>query len=219
MDGALAGELLAFLGAKPGDLILMVADSRRKVANQSLGAVRSRLGRDLGLCDPSAFEFAWIVDFPMFEYNEDDGRWEAAHHMFTMPQEEFHDTLESDPGAVKGDLYDLVLNGFELASGSIRIHDPELQKRVFKIVGLSEEEGMRKFGFLTEAFKYGAPPHGGIAPGLDRLVMLMAGETSIKEVIAFPKNSFAVSPMDDCPSEVDQKQLEELHLAIVKKAE
>ena len=172
-----------------------------------------------GLCDAGAFEFAWIVDFPMFEYNEDEGRWEAAHHMFTMPQEEYHDSLESDPGAVKGDLYDLVLNGVELASGSIRIHDPDLQKRIFKIVGFDEEEGMRKFGFLTEAFKYGAPPHGGIAPGLDRLVMLMAGETSIKEVIAFPKNSFAVSPMDDCPSDVDEKQLEELHLAIVKKAD
>jgi aspartyl-tRNA synthetase len=226
-DGALASELVAFLGAKPGDLILMVADSRRKVACTALGAVRSKLGKDLGFCEPSrgsegfatAFEFAWIVDFPMFEYNEDESRWEAAHHMFTMPQEKYHGTLESDPGSVKGDLYDLVLNGFELASGSIRIHDPALQKRVFKIAGFDEEEGMRKFGFLTEAFKYGAPPHGGIAPGLDRLVMLMAGETSIKEVIAFPKNSFAVNPMDDCPSEVDQKQLDDLHLSIVKKAE
>jgi aspartyl-tRNA synthetase len=221
-EGAAPGleaELVAFLGAKPGDLVLMVADSRRKVANQALGAVRSKLGRDLGFCDPKAFEFAWIVDFPMFEYDEDEGRWEAAHHMFTMPQEAYHSSLETDPGSVKGDLYDLVLNGFELASGSIRIHDPELQKRIFRIVGIDEEAGLRKFGFLTEAFKYGAPPHGGIAPGLDRLVMLMAGETSIKEVIAFPKNSFAVNPMDDCPSDVDQKQLEELHLSIVKKAE
>ena len=215
----LDAEFIAFLGAKPGDLILMVADSRRKVAELSLGAVRARLGKDLGLCDPATFAFAWIVDFPMFEYNEDEARWEAAHHMFTMPQERYHATLESDPGSVKGDLYDLVLNGFELASGSIRVHDGELQKRIFKIVGFDEEEGMRKFGFLTEAFKYGAPPHGGIAPGLDRLVMLMAGETSIKEVIAFPKNSFAVNPMDDCPSDVDQKQLDELHLAVVKKAE
>ncbi len=150
----------------------------------------------------------------MFEYNEDEGKWDTAHHMFTWPQEKYHPTLESDPGSVKGDLYDLVLNGFELASGSIRIHDPALQKRIFKIVGFDEAEGEKKFGFLTEAFKYGAPPHGGIAPGLDRLVMLMAGETSIKEVIAFPKNSFAVSPMDDCPNEVDQKQLDELHLSI-----
>jgi aspartyl-tRNA synthetase len=212
-------ELVAALGAKAGDLILMVADSRRKVACTALGAVRSRLGKDMGLCDASVFEFAWIVDFPMFEWNEDENKWDTAHHMFTMPQEKYHDTLESDPGSVKGDLYDLVLNGFELASGSIRIHDPTLQKRVFKIVGFSEEEGQKRFGFLTEAFKYGAPPHGGIAPGLDRLVMLMAGETSIKEVIAFPKNSFAVNPMDDCPSDVDQKQLDELHLAIVKKAD
>ncbi len=212
-------ELIDFLGAKPGDLILMVADAKRKVACQSLGAVRSKLGRDLGLCDPKRFEFAWIVDFPMFEFNEEENRWEAAHHMFTMPQEKYHPTLESDPGSVKGDLYDLVLNGYELASGSIRIHDPELQKRVFRVVGFSEEEAQRKFGFLTEAFKYGPPPHGGIAPGLDRLVMLMAGDTSIKEVIAFPKNSFAVSPMDDCPNEVDQKQLDELHIQIVKKAD
>ncbi|HOX31221.1 MAG TPA: aspartate--tRNA ligase [Spirochaetales bacterium] len=209
-------ETLDFLGAKQGDLVLMVADAKKRVACQSLGAVRSKLGKDLGLCDPAKFEFAWIVDFPMFEYNEDESKWDTAHHMFTMPQERYHPTLESDPGAVKGDLYDLVMNGFEIASGSIRIHDPELQKRIFKIVGFSEEEGQRKFGFLTEAFKYGPPPHGGIAPGLDRLVMLMAGETSIKEVIAFPKNSFAVSPMDESPNEVDAKQLEELSISIVE---
>ncbi len=212
----LEAELIAFMGAKAGDLILMVADSKRKVACQSLGAVRSKLGKDLGFCDPSKFEFAWIVDFPMFEYNEDEGKWDTAHHMFTMPQEKYHPTLESDPGSVKGDLYDLVMNGFELASGSIRIHDPVLQKRIFQIVGFSEEEGQKKFGFLTEAFKYGPPPHGGIAPGLDRLVMLMAGETSIKEVIAFPKNSFAVSPMDEAPNEVDAQQLKELAITILE---
>jgi aspartyl-tRNA synthetase len=202
------------LNAKPGDLILIVADSNAKIANVALGAVRSKLGRDMGFCDPKRFEFAWIVDFPLFEYNEEEGRWEAAHHMFSYPQEAYHAVLESDPGSVKGDLYDLVLNGYELASGSIRIHDPDLQKRIFKIVGLGDEEAEKKFGFLTEAFKYGAPPHGGIAPGLDRLVMLMAGETSIKEVIAFPKNSFAESPLDGCPAEVDAKQLGELHLII-----
>jgi aspartyl-tRNA synthetase len=209
-------ELISYLGAKPGDLILMVADSKKRVACTALGAVRSKLGKDLGFCDPTRFEFAWIVDFPMFEYNEDEQKWDTAHHMFTMPQEKYHPTLESDPGAVKGDLYDLVMNGFELASGSIRIHDPELQKRIFKIVGFSEEEGAKKFGFLLEAFKYGAPPHGGIAPGLDRLVMLMAGETSIKEVIAFPKNSFAVSPMDESPNDVDEKQLKELSIRVVE---
>ncbi|MEN6363830.1 MAG: aspartate--tRNA ligase [Rectinema sp.] len=212
-----AAAVTAGLGAKPGDLILMVADAKAKVACTSLGAVRSKLGKDLGLCDPAAFAFAWIVDFPMFEFNEEENRWEAAHHMFTMPQEKYHATLESDPGSVKGDLYDLVLNGFEIASGSIRIHDPDLQKRIFGIVGFSEEEAQRKFGFLVEAFKYGPPPHGGIAPGFDRLVMLMAGDTSIKEVIAFPKNSFAVSPMDQCPNEVDEKQLKEIHIRIVPK--
>jgi aspartyl-tRNA synthetase len=165
------------------------------------------------------FEFVWIVDFPMFEFTEEENHWEAAHHMFTWPQEKYHAVLESDPGSVKGDLYDLVLNGYELASGSIRIHDPALQKRIFSIVGINPEEAEKKFGFLTEAFKYGAPPHGGIAPGLDRLVMLMAGETSIKEVIAFPKNSFAVSPMDDSPGEVDSKQLDELHLRVVRSEE
>jgi aspartyl-tRNA synthetase len=222
-----AAAVIAGLGATVGDLVLMVADAKHKVACASLGGVRSKLGRDLGFCDPSRqpegsaarFEFAWIVDFPMFEFNEEEGRWEAAHHMFTAPQERFHATLESDPGSVKGDLYDLVLNGFELASGSIRIHDPDLQNRIFKIVGFSAEEAQRKFGFLVDAFKYGPPPHGGIAPGLDRLVMLMAGETSIKEVIAFPKNSFAVSPMDESPNEVDEKQLKEIHIRIVPKEE
>ncbi len=203
------------LGAKPGDLILIVADKKKKVACTALGAVRSQLGKDLGLCDPAVFAFAWIVDFPLFEFNEEENRWEAAHHMFTMPQAQYHDSLEADPGAVKGDLYDLVLNGYEIASGSIRIHDPDLQKRIFRIVGMTDEEAQRKFGFLLEAFKYGPPPHGGIAPGFDRLVMLMAGETSIKEVIAFPKNSFAVSPMDQCPNDVDERQLKELHISIV----
>jgi aspartyl-tRNA synthetase len=155
----------------------------------------------------------------MFEWNEEENKWDTAHHMFTMPQEKYHATLESDPGAVKGDLYDLVMNGFEIASGSIRIHDPELQKRIFRMVGFSEEEGQKKFGFLTEAFKYGPPPHGGIAPGLDRLVMLMAGETSIKEVIAFPKNSFAISPMDESPNEVDATQLKELAITIIDNAD
>jgi len=209
-----AAEIISGLGAKVGDLILLVADAKRRIANIALGAVRSKLGKDLGFCDPARFEFAWIVDFPMFEYNEEEQKWDTAHHMFTWPQEKYHATMETDPGSVKGDLYDLVLNGFELASGSIRIHDPVLQNRVFNLVGFDPAEAEQRFGFLTTAFKYGAPPHGGIAPGLDRLVMLMAGETSIKEVIAFPKNSFAVSPMDEAPSDVDQKQLDELHLSI-----
>jgi len=209
-----AVQIISALGVQEGDLILIIADAKRQTVNTALGAVRSKLGRDLGLCDTSKFEFAWIVDFPMFEYNEDEKKWEAAHHLFTWPQEKYHSTMESDPGSVKGDLYDLVLNGYELASGSIRIHDPEMQKRVFKIAGIDPAQAEKKFGFLTEAFKYGAPPHGGIAPGLDRLVMIMAGVSSLRDVIAFPKNSFAISPMDDCPSEVDQNQLDELRLII-----
>ena len=208
-------RIIEGLGASPGDLILIVADGKKNIACSALGAVRNQLGKDLGLCDPDVFAFAWIIDFPLFEWNEEENRWEAAHHMFTMPQTQYHETLEADPGSVKGDLYDLVLNGYEVASGSIRIHDPELQKRIFRIVGLSDKEAQEKFGFLLEAFKYGPPPHGGIAPGFDRLVMVMAGETSIKEVIAFPKNSFAISPMDQCPSEVDERQLKELHIRIV----
>ncbi|AIN94606.1 aspartate--tRNA ligase [Treponema putidum] len=206
-------EICSKLGAEKGDLILFVAD-KYKIACTALGAVRSKLGKDLGLLNPAEFKFVWIVDFPLFEWNEEENKWDPAHHMFSAPQEKYIATMEENPEPVKGDLYDLVLNGYEVASGSIRIHNPELQKRIFKIVGFDESEAEKKFGFLTEAFKYGAPPHGGIAPGLDRIVMIMAGETSIKEVIAFPKNSFAVSPMDDSPSEVDQKQLDELHLAI-----
>ncbi|MDR3311804.1 MAG: aspartate--tRNA ligase [Spirochaetaceae bacterium] len=208
----------AGLGASPGDLLLFVADGKPRIACTALGAVRSRLGKDLGLCSPGQFAFAWIVDFPLFQWNDDEAKWEAAHHLFSMPQKKYHATLESDPGSVKGDLYDLVLNGCELASGSIRIHDPALQKRVFQVAGIDEAEGEQKFGFLTDAFKFGAPPHGGIAPGLDRLVMLMAGETSIKEVIPFPKNTFAQSPMDDCPSPVSEAQLRELHLQVMREA-
>lgn len=201
------------LGATPGDLILMVADSWLVTCN-SLGAVRNRLAKNLDLIDPSRFEFCWIIDFPLFEYDEEEGRWQAAHHMFSMPQEQYLDTMEENPGEVKGDLYDLVLNGYEVASGSIRIHDPEIQKRIFKIVGFSEDEAEERFGFLLNAFRYGPPPHGGIAPGLDRLLMIISGQSSIKEVIAFPKNSAGVSPMDDSPSVVDQQQLSDLHLKL-----
>jgi aspartyl-tRNA synthetase len=156
------------------------------------------------------------VDFPLFEWNEEEKKWDPAHHMFTMPQEPYLATMEKDPGAVKGDLYDLVCNGLEIASGSIRIHDPELQKRVFRIVGMTDEEMERRFGFLLDVFRYGPPPHGGIAPGLDRLVMLLAGEATIREVIAFPKNTAGVSPMDNCPSPVDEKQLRDLGIRIVE---
>ena len=208
-------EVLSATGAKDGDVILLVAHKDFKKCANSLGAVRNKLGAELGLIRPG-YEFCWIIDFPLFEYNEDEGHWEAAHHMFSMPQAEYIDNMEEDPGRVKGDLYDLVLNGYELASGSIRIHDIELQKRVFRICNFPDDVAQERFGFLLDCFKYGPPPHGGIAPGIDRLCMILAGQSSIKEVIAFPKNTAALSPMDDCPSYVEQKQLDELHLAIVE---
>ncbi len=206
-------EICKTIGAQSGDMLLFVADTWR-VATTALGAVRTRLARDLNLIEPGLFRFAWVVDFPLFEQDEDTGGWTAAHHMFTMPQERFIETLESDLGAVLGDLYDLVCNGFELASGSIRIHDPALQARIFNIVGFDAAEGERRFGFLLEALRYGAPPHGGIAPGLDRLVMIMAEEESIREVIAFPKTANGLSPMDGSPNAVDPEQLRELQLTL-----
>jgi len=187
----------------------------KNIARVALGAVRSRLGRDLGLARPGDFRFLWIVDFPLFEWNQEEGKWDAAHHMFSMPQARYLADMEKDPGAVKGDMYDLVCNGYETASGSIRIHDPEIQKRIFSIVGYDPADAEERFGFLLNAFRYGPPPHGGIAPGFDRLVMLMCGEGSIREVIAFPKNTLGVSPMDDSPSFVQESQLEELHLRVV----
>ena len=212
---ALQQDLIRELAAGPGDLILLVGAEWKK-ACLSLGAVRSQLGKELGLPDPKTFRFCWIIDFPLFEWNEEEGKWDPSHHLFTMPQERYISELEKDPGAVKGELYDLVCNGTELASGSIRVHDPELQSRIFAIVGLPQAEARRRFGFLLDAFAYGPPPHGGIAPGLDRLVMLLAGEQSIREVIAFPKNTLGQSLMDDCPAEVDPAQLEELHIRITE---
>jgi aspartyl-tRNA synthetase len=172
------------------------------------------LARDLDIIDTSTFRFCWIVDFPLFERNEEEQGWDPAHHMFTMPKEAHLEFLEEDPGKVKGEIYDLVCNGSELASGSVRIHDPRLQRRIFNIIGFSEEEAERRFGFLVEAFRYGPPPHGGIAIGLDRMVMLMAGEETIREVIPFPKNTAGVSTMEGSPSIVDEAQIKELHLQL-----
>ena len=211
-------EVCSKLGACQNDLLLFVSDEKWQTACVALGAVRKQLGKDLNLYNPKdEYHFVWIIDFPYFAWNEDEQHWETEHHMFTLPQKKYWDTLESDPGSVKGDLYDLVLNGYELASGSMRINDPSLQQRIFKIVGYSQERAEKAFGFLVQAFKFGAPPHGGIAPGLDRLLMIMEKQDSIHEVIAFPKNNLALSPMDECPSEVDQKQLDELHIKCVEK--
>lgn len=206
-------EICEKLGANVNDLLLFVSDESWQTACTALGAVRKQLGRDLNLYNANdEFHFAWIIDFPYFAWNEDENHWETEHHMFTLPQKKYWPTLESNPGEVKGDLYDLVLNGYELASGSMRINDPALQERIFKISGYSQERAQKAFGFLVQAFKYGAPPHGGIAPGLDRLVMLMCKEDSIHEVIAFPKNNLAASPLDDCPSKVDEQLLRDLKL-------
>ncbi len=213
-------EICSKLGAQKNDLLLFVSDEKWQTACVALGAVRKQLGKDLNLYNPNdQFHFAWIIDFPYFAWNEEENHWETEHHMFTLPQKKYWDTLESDPGSVKGDLYDLVLNGYELASGSMRINDPALQQRIFKIVGYSQERADKAFGFLVQAFKFGAPPHGGIAPGLDRLIMLMEKQDSIHEVIAFPKNNLAASPMDECPSPVDEQQLKDLHITVTEREE
>ncbi|RKX97907.1 MAG: aspartate--tRNA ligase [Spirochaetes bacterium] len=203
------------LDAKEGDLILLMG-SDWKTAVTSLGAVRVKLGADLGLTKPEEFKFCWVIDFPLFEKNEETGNWEPAHHMFSMPQERFLDTMEENPGEVLGDLYDMVLNGNELASGSVRIHDPAIQSRVFDIVGFPKKEAEERFGFLLEAFRYGAPPHAGLAVGFDRMVMVMAQMNTIRDVIAFPKNTQGISPMDNSPSPVDADQLADLKLAIIE---
>jgi aspartyl-tRNA synthetase len=213
---SLASEITDTLGAKPGDLLFFVADTW-STACTSLGAVRNRLGKELELADPNRFEFLWIVDYPLFKWDNDEKKWDPAHHMFTMPQDRFVDSMEDNPGEVLGNLYDLVLNGNEIASGSIRCHDPEIQKRIFKIVGFSEEEAEKRFGFLLESFRYGPPPHGGIAPGLDRLVMIMTGESTIREVIPFPKNTMGISPMDNSPSSVDPLLIKDLGLSWLPK--
>ena len=205
-------------GAAAGDLVLIVADPRKTIVYKVLGALRTRLAERFGLIpdldrsDPAAWKFAWIVDFPWFEYNDEEGRWDPIHHPFTGIVESTVDFLETDPEKVISKSYDITLNGWELASGSIRIHDRGLQERVFSALGISTEEAEEKFGFLLNAFRFGPPPHGGIAPGIDRIVALAAGETNIREVIAFPKTQTAVDPLTGAPAEVDEAQLKLLHL-------
>jgi aspartyl-tRNA synthetase len=176
--------------------------------------LRNKLGEDLGLRDPKVFKFCYIVDFPLFEYDEEERRWVAAHHMFTMPHDKDLDFLETDPGRVRAKCYDMVLNGVEVASGSIRIHRGDIQERVMKVIGFTKDDLARKFGFFIDAMEYGAPPHGGMAPGVDRLIALMLGGNDIREVMAFPKNKSAQSPMDGSPDVLDERQLKELHLAL-----
>lgn len=207
-------ELAQAAGSKPGDCALVVAGKASVVA-ASLGALRLEAGEREGMIDQGKFNFLWVTDFPMFEYHEEDGRYYPMHHPFTSPRDEDMDRLESDPGSVLAKAYDLVLNGVELSSGSIRIHQRETQRRVFKVLGMTEEEARSKFGFLLDALEYGTPPHGGMAIGFDRLVMLLAREKSIREVIAFPKTASAMDLMIDSPSSVSEEQLRELHIKIV----
>jgi len=206
-------EILGAFGAKEGDLCLIVAD-KVKVVFDALGFLRRDIAKKMGLLDDSKYNLLWVTDFPLYEYDEEEERYSAMHHPFTSPKPEDVDRLESDPGSVKAQAYDIVLNGFELGGGSIRIHDRNLQARMFKILGLSQEEIDEKFGFLIEAFKYGVPPHGGLAFGLDRLVMLLAGEQSIREVIAFPKNQSAQCMVSEAPAPVTEDQLDELGIKV-----
>lgn len=204
-------------GAKDGDLILMLAGPVPSIYQQ-MGILRLLIGNEFDLIDRSANRFLWVTDFPMFEWSKEDLRYYALHHPFTAPNPKDIEKLENNPADANARGYDLVLNGSELGGGSIRIHDPEMQKKVFTILGIESDEAQEKFGFLLDAFKYGAPPHGGIALGLDRLIMLMSGAQSLRDVIAFPKNQKAQSLMDNSPDTVDEKQLKELHISLRKSA-
>jgi len=197
----------------PDDLLLMAAGPADNTS-KLLGQLRLAIAKKENLLDPEKFEFLWVTDFPLLEYHDEDTRWYSMHHPFTAPREEDIDKLESDPGAVRAKAYDLVLNGSEIGGGSIRIHDAALQARIFQRLGISDEEAKLRFGFFLEALEYGTPPHGGIALGLDRIVATLCGESSIREVIAFPKTANAVDLMAGAPSPVDPKQLRELHLKI-----
>ncbi len=204
-------EISRLTGAGPGDLILIVAGPTKTV-NAALSNLRNEMGRRLDLADPDEFKYAFVTDFPLFEYDDETGRWAPEHHVFSAPQPGQEDFLETDPGKVHGQLFDLVCNGTELGSGSIRIHDRGVQERVFNVIGYSTEEVDVRFGHLLKAFEYGAPPHGGMGLGLDRLVAVLAGEESIREVISFPKTQTAVDPLFDAPGPISEEQLDELHI-------
>ncbi|MEM4244646.1 MAG: aspartate--tRNA ligase [Candidatus Nanoarchaeia archaeon] len=206
-------EIMKIVDAKNNDLILFVAD-KPKVVHEALGQLRLFIAKRLNLANPDEFNFCWVTDFPLFEWSEDEEKYVPMHHIFSMPKFEDMNYLESDPSKVKGQLYDLTLNGVEVAGGSIRIHKREIQERVLKVIGMDYAQAERNFGFLLKAFKFGAPPHGGIAVGFDRLVSLLSGSNDIRDFIAFPKNKAAQCPMDGSPSEVDESILKDVHIKL-----
>lgn len=207
-------ELIAAMQAEPGDLLLFVADKPAVVAD-ALGALRMKFGKERNLIDESKFAFLWVVNWPLFEYDAELGRYFAAHHPFTRPADEDAALLDTDPANVRAQAYDLVLNGFELGGGSLRIYEREMQEKMFRTLGFTDEEAKEQFGFLLEAFEYGTPPHGGVAFGLDRLVMLLAGRTNLRDTIAFPKTASASCVLTDAPSPVAENQLKDLHVAVI----
>ena len=206
----------AELGAQTGDVILIVADGDNDVVFAALAALRLQCAEKLGLIDPDAFNFLWVTDFPLFEYDPDESRYAAKHHPFTSPKLEDAHLIEAEPQNTRARAYDMVLNGTEIGGGSIRISNPELQQRMFTALGMDEKTSRERFGFLLDAFAYGVPPHGGMAFGLDRLVMLMLKKQSIRDVIAFPKVQNASDLMTQCPSPVEEKSLRELHISIAE---
>lgn len=208
-------QLFERIGAVNGDLLLFISDSR-PIVYAVTDALRRHLAEELNLTDPNKIAFCWVIDFPLFEWNADENRWDPSHHLFTSPMKEDMALLDIDPSKVRGQQYDLACNGYEVAGGSIRIHDRSLQEKIFGLIGQDIEDARQKFGHMLEAFEYGVPPHGGIAPGIDRLVMLLSGEPNIREVIAFPKTQQAADIMAHAPSEVYPKQLEELHIRIAE---
>ena len=214
--GEAGRQLVARMGAEPGDLLLFVAD-QAKVAHRALGELRLRLGTDLGLRKPDEFRCCWVLNFPMFEWNDDKQRWQYAHNPFSAPVDWSNTDFERDPESHRSRAYDFVMNGWELGSGSVRIHRPEVQKKVFDFLGISKEEQERNFGYMLEAYRYGGPPHGGIALGLDRMVALALGREGIRDVIAFPKTAMAVDLMAQAPNVVTPEQLAELHLVSTAK--